>query len=82
MEITLAQNLFFIKIKNTTINKDYKKIHNSIRTDKSNKYLHGFGISNVKKAVRKYDGECSISYGNGMFEISIIIPMPGKIIGT
>ncbi len=76
------QNLFFIKIKNTTINKDYKKIHNSIRTDKSNKYLHGFGISNVKKAVRKYDGECSISYGNGMFEISIIIPMPGKIIGT
>lgn len=43
-------------------------------TSKADKFLHGFGISNMKKAAEKYDGTCTTAQKNGKFTLKILIP--------
>lgn len=47
------------------------------RTAKPDKFLHGFGIANMKKAAEKYHGTCTITQGNGKFALKILLPVPG-----
>lgn len=44
-------------------------------TSKSDRFLHGFGIPNIKKAAEKYDGQCSISAKDGVFRLKVLIPV-------
>ena len=44
-------------------------------TTKKDTFAHGFGLSNLKNAVEKYDGQCSTKLENGMFKLKIIIPI-------
>lgn len=46
------------------------------KTTKQDQFLHGFGIRNIKKAVEKYEGECSIRKESGRFAMKIILPLP------
>ena len=50
--------------------------HEFLRTEKPDIYLHGFGLSNIKKAVKKYNGEYSIHHKDEYFTLNIIIPIP------
>ena len=43
-------------------------------TTKADKFLHGFGISNMKKAAEKYGGSCTITQENGKFTLKILLP--------
>lgn len=74
--LTVAQkgDLLIIVVKNTVSN---VIIHEeSLKTIKKNKSFHGYGLPNVKKAIKKYNGDCSVSVRNGEFVISIVIPIP------
>lgn len=51
------------------------------RTSKSNKTFHGYGLTNVKRAIKKYYGDINIDSNNKEFVISIVIPIPGDGIG-
>lgn len=44
-------------------------------TSKSDRFLHGFGIPNIRKAAEKYDGQCSISAKDGVFRLKVMIPV-------
>lgn len=44
-------------------------------TTKEDRFLHGFGIPNIKKAVEKYDGQCSVSAEDGVFRLKVLIPV-------
>ena len=44
-------------------------------TSKSDRFLHGFGIPNIRKAAEKYDGQCSISAKDGVFRLKVLIPV-------
>ncbi|MBO5282432.1 MAG: GHKL domain-containing protein [Lachnospiraceae bacterium] len=46
-------------------------------TTKKDTFAHGFGLSNLKNAVEKYDGQCSAKFENGVFTLNILIPIPG-----
>lgn len=46
------------------------------KTSKSDAFLHGFGIPNIRRAIGKYAGECTIHDNNGKFIMKIIIPIP------
>jgi hypothetical protein len=46
------------------------------RTTKIDDFLHGFGLSNIKKTVAKYDGQCTTKDENEAFVLKIIIPIP------
>lgn len=45
------------------------------RTTKADDYSHGFGLSNIKSAVMKYDGECVCKVVNNKFQLKIMIPV-------
>ena len=44
------------------------------RTTKKDTFLHGFGISNIKNAVEKYKGTCTITREEGKFTLKILLP--------
>lgn len=44
-------------------------------TSKSDRFLHGFDIPNIRKAAEKYDGQCSISAKDGVFRLKVLIPV-------
>ena len=45
------------------------------RTTKADKFLHGFGISNMKKAAEKYAGTCTTTQTDGKFTLKILLPI-------
>lgn len=46
-----------------------------IATTKKDTFIHGFGIPNIKNAVEKYGGQCSIKTENGVYTLKIVIPI-------
>lgn len=48
----------------------------SDKTTKKDTFLHGFGISNIKKAVERYGGQCNTRMEYGVFHLKIMIPIP------
>lgn len=47
-----------------------------VKSSKSDFFFHGLGIPNIRKAVEKYAGECTIHRDNGKFIMKIILPIP------
>lgn len=45
-------------------------------TTKKDRFVHGFGIPNIKKAVEKYSGQCSFQQEERMYRLKILIPIP------
>lgn len=52
--------------------------HTNDHTTKSDDFLHGFGISNMKKAAEKYGGTCTTTQKNGKFILKILLPVSNK----
>lgn len=48
--------------------------HDSIVSTKTDKKLHGFGLTIIKSIVKKYDGSYSFSYEEGLFTVKIVLP--------
>lgn len=46
------------------------------KTSKEDKFLHGFGIRNIRQAVDKYEGQCLIRRGKDCFQLKILLPLP------
>lgn len=49
-----------------------------LETQKSDKLLHGLGLSSIKYAVDKYDGQCVVTPQKSCFTLKIIIPIPAS----
>lgn len=45
-------------------------------TTKKDRFVHGFGIPNIKKAVEKYGGQCSFQQEERVYRLKILIPCP------
>lgn len=70
-----VNNFCVIKIINSKENIIFKN-KNRILTDKKDRFLHGIGISNIKEAVAKYNGDTIIEYSENEFKLTILIPLP------
>ena len=46
------------------------------QTTKTDAFAHGFGLSNIRNAVQKYAGQCSVRAAEGRFMLRIVIPVP------
>lgn len=46
------------------------------QTTKMDAFAHGFGLSNIRNAVQKYAGQCSVRAEEGKFTLRIVIPVP------
>ena len=45
-------------------------------TTKKDRFVHGFGIPNIKKAVEKYSGQCNFQQKERVYRLKILIPCP------
>lgn len=59
---------FVLKIKNPTVN---IAVSNKSVTTKSDKINHGFGLDNIKRTVKKYDGYVSMTCEDNIFTLNI-----------
>lgn len=67
------QNFFSMLIENNCLQ---EQINARRCTTKKDDFLHGFGISNMKKAVEKYGGQLTTKCENGKFTLKVLIPIP------
>ena len=68
-----VQNFFSVLVENNCLqNSGTATGHTTKRDD----FLHGFGISNMRKAAEKYGGQLTAKYENGTFTLKILIPIP------
>ena len=66
------RDMLVITVENNTLT----DAANSENTTKEDSFMHGFGIPNIKNAVEKYGGQCSIRTSEGKFLLKILIPYP------
>lgn len=62
-----------IHIENSAIQEEEEK-----KTTKEDTFLHGFGLKNIQRAAEKYGGQCKRNYQNGVYMLSILIPIAEK----
>lgn len=67
-----VQNFVSILMENNCVE---EAPHKGKRTTKSDSLLHGFGLSNMKKAAEKYGGTCTTKREDGRFTLKILIPV-------
>lgn len=67
-----VRNILIIIVENNTASTSIE----TTGTTKKDTFAHGFGLSNLKNAVEKYDGQCSTKLENGTFTLKIAIPIP------
>ncbi len=65
----------FVNITNP-VSEDIQISNNIIKTSKSNKNEHGFGIYSLKKAVSKYNGSVKLSCTDKIFSVELELDIP------
>lgn len=64
----LWKSSFLFSIRNTS--NPVKIENNTIQTTKSDPQLHGFGLSNVKLILEKYDSDFTMVYEDNWFQFT------------
>lgn len=67
-----VRDMLLITIENNT----QPRNHLTEGTTKKDRFVHGFGIPNIKKAVEKYGGQCSFQQEERVYRLKILIPCP------
>lgn len=74
IKFSIVQQMNFITI---NIRNPYSRIDRQGDTLRSTKEGHfGIGLENVRKALERYDGRLSIKTLDGIFAVTVIIPIP------
>ena len=77
IDIESSVNRISILMKNTSANYEEAKTDN-IQTTKNDKKNHGFGLANIRKTARKYNGFIKTAYKNYMFYTYVVLNKPIK----
>ena len=77
IKIMFSQERLIGRITNTYCGEIYLK-DDKILTSKKEKQKHGYGLSNVEKIIKKYNGYMEIDPANGEFRVDFIIYLPQK----
>ena len=67
-----VRDMLLITIENNTTPGN----HLTEGTTKKDRFVHGFGIPNIKKAVERYSGQCSFQQEERVYRLKILIPCP------
>ncbi len=72
LKTKIAGDVLFIDSTNTMLPVDNKG--KRLKTTKTDKINHGYGLANIKKAVDNNGGQCIINIEGRLFHISVVIP--------
>lgn len=70
-----VKNCFLLEVKNSM---DSEERQRDGSAKKENPQSHGIGLLNVSDAVQRYNGVMNTEIQDGMFDISILLPMGGN----
>ena len=73
VEAKRHRNQFQLSITNSTLDFSNESIHETTKPDRRN---HGFGLKNVERAVKKYNGALQTSNKNGTFSADVFLNLP------
>ena len=65
--ITVDKHDIIINIKNTAMNS------NNLKTSKSDKKSHGYGLKSIKHIAKKYNGYAKFSFGDNIFTSYVLL---------
>ena len=65
------QGYFLLQITNPVFEKVEIRNGNQIRTTKENPSMHGFGVANIVRTAKKYDGDTSLSADDSLFTLEV-----------
>ena len=77
IKIVFSQERLIGRITNTYCGEIHQK-DDKILTSKKEKQKHGYGLSNVEKIIKKYNGYMEIDHANWEFRVDFIIYLPQK----
>lgn len=77
IKIVFSQERLIGRITNTYCGEIHQK-DDKILTSKKEKQKHGYGLNNVEKIIKKYNGYMEIDYANWEFRVDFIIYLPQK----
>lgn len=72
MQAGAVKKCFLLEVKNSA---DMEAQHRIGFTNKENPQEHGIGLLNISDVVRKYNGVMNMEIQNGVFVISILVPL-------
>lgn len=79
MKIKRTNAFYCVTIENSmvedTVAKHMAFTEHSRFTTKKNRELHGYGLSNIQKAVKRYNGETSVEIKDNIFVLTILLPV-------
>lgn len=67
-----VRDMLLIAVENNIL----PRIQSPQGTTKKDRFVHGFGIPNIRKAVEKYGGQCSFQQEERTYRLKILIPIP------
>lgn len=70
IKMNIQQGYQFVSITNPA-----SEVNEGLKTTKEDKVHHGFGINNMKNAVRRHNGTLDISNANGLFTLNITLKL-------
>lgn len=73
-EMILENSLLYLTIENS-YSGIIRSENGNIMTNKTNCHLHGVGLKNVRKIVKKYNGTLNIEYSDNLFCVEIMLYM-------
>lgn len=74
IKFSIVRQMNFITV---NIRNPYSRIERHGDTLRSTKEGHfGIGLENVRKALENYDGRLNIKTADGIFSVTVIIPIP------
>ena len=76
LNIAVKRRMIIIAIKNNM--KSFGITESEMQTNKWNKAYHGYGLLNVKKSLKKYNGEIKINTYEKEFMVNVVIPLPSE----
>lgn len=74
VNVAVRRNLLVLMVKNNISESGEKEL----RTEKWNSSYHGYGLQNVRRSIKKYNGEIKINIEGKEFTVSGVIPIPPK----
>lgn len=75
IDSNFRQGYFLLKVSNPIFDKVDIKNGNQVRTSKKDTALHGFGVANIVKTVKKYNGNTELSANNGLFTLDVSLQL-------
>lgn len=75
IRITYEQKVLRIRCSNSYGAEPQTDENGVIRTRKSDRKAHGFGLRIVRKTAESAGGAANVTYGNGIFEVKVALPV-------